>query len=314
MGLILIILGWALTLRSWRLLLVRDDRPGARRGTRPHLRGALRRTSPSPGVGPVSRPHAAMGVSTGRARVMTLAALVVALPLAGRAYETYADGHTRRTFQAPGMLVDVGGRRLHLLCIGAGPLHRAVRGPWLRRQLDQLGGRQRARRFADDGVQLRQGRDGMERSGPAHAHRPRTGARPRHAAGPGRIARAVRAGGLVGRGVDGRVFSASIRSGRRPDLSRTRQPARWSTSWSRRSSAAPVPPHRASRRLPGRRDPPVESLGITGDSDGDGGGREDSPTERARSGRSGPSCAGAPTRCASSRPRRRSGPTCPCSC
>ena len=119
-GLILIILGWALTLRSWRLLLY---------ATIVQVLVAVR-------VRTFEEPYAARHhgqewdryrdrtprwvLSTGRARVMTLAALVVALPLAGRAYETYADGHTRRTFQAPGMLVDVGGRRLHLLCIGAG--------------------------------------------------------------------------------------------------------------------------------------------------------------------------------------------------
>ena len=35
-------------------------------------------------------------------------------------YEAYADGMAAQEFPPPGMLVDIGGRRLHLLCIGEG--------------------------------------------------------------------------------------------------------------------------------------------------------------------------------------------------
>jgi hypothetical protein len=46
--------------------------------------------------------------------------VVVALPLGGLIYEAYADGMAGLEFTPPGMLVDIGGRRLHLLCIGTG--------------------------------------------------------------------------------------------------------------------------------------------------------------------------------------------------
>jgi pimeloyl-ACP methyl ester carboxylesterase len=52
--------------------------------------------------------------------VLTVAALIVAVPLAGLVFEAYEDGRTRQEFAPPGMLVDIGGRRLHLLCIGEG--------------------------------------------------------------------------------------------------------------------------------------------------------------------------------------------------
>jgi protein-S-isoprenylcysteine O-methyltransferase Ste14/pimeloyl-ACP methyl ester carboxylesterase len=119
-GLMLIILGWALTLRSGRLLLyamvvqllvavrVRTfEEPYAARHHRAEW-DVYRASTPR------------WVLATPRARVLTVAALLVVLPLAGRAYEAYADSATRRTFQAPGRLVDVGGRRLHLLCIGDG--------------------------------------------------------------------------------------------------------------------------------------------------------------------------------------------------
>jgi protein-S-isoprenylcysteine O-methyltransferase Ste14/pimeloyl-ACP methyl ester carboxylesterase len=57
---------------------------------------------------------------TRRALVTSLVALAVALPIAGLIYEALADAAGAREFPAPGMLVDVGGRRLHLLCIGEG--------------------------------------------------------------------------------------------------------------------------------------------------------------------------------------------------
>jgi protein-S-isoprenylcysteine O-methyltransferase Ste14/pimeloyl-ACP methyl ester carboxylesterase len=47
-------------------------------------------------------------------------AVLVAIPIGGLIYEAIADGLAQREFAAPGMLVDIGGRRLHLLCIGEG--------------------------------------------------------------------------------------------------------------------------------------------------------------------------------------------------
>jgi protein-S-isoprenylcysteine O-methyltransferase Ste14/pimeloyl-ACP methyl ester carboxylesterase len=57
---------------------------------------------------------------TRRALVISIAAVIVALPLAGLIFEAYMDGRTRREFPPPGMFVDVGGRQIHLLCIGEG--------------------------------------------------------------------------------------------------------------------------------------------------------------------------------------------------
>ena len=55
-----------------------------------------------------------------RAVVLFWAALIVALPIAGLIYEAYAEARAAQESPAPGTLVDVGGRRLHLLCIGEG--------------------------------------------------------------------------------------------------------------------------------------------------------------------------------------------------
>jgi protein-S-isoprenylcysteine O-methyltransferase Ste14/pimeloyl-ACP methyl ester carboxylesterase len=46
--------------------------------------------------------------------------LLALVPLAGLVYEAYADGTASLEFTPPGTLVDIGGRRLHLLCIGDG--------------------------------------------------------------------------------------------------------------------------------------------------------------------------------------------------
>lgn len=48
------------------------------------------------------------------------AVVLISLPIAGLVYEAYADGVAAQEFPPPGMLVDVGGRRLHLFCIGNG--------------------------------------------------------------------------------------------------------------------------------------------------------------------------------------------------
>jgi pimeloyl-ACP methyl ester carboxylesterase len=49
-----------------------------------------------------------------------LAGAVILVPLAGGLYEHAAEARDARRFPRPGRLVDVGGRRLHLLCIGNG--------------------------------------------------------------------------------------------------------------------------------------------------------------------------------------------------
>jgi pimeloyl-ACP methyl ester carboxylesterase len=49
-----------------------------------------------------------------------LAGAAIVLPLAGWLYERTAEARDARRFPPPGRLVDVGGRRLHLLCIGSG--------------------------------------------------------------------------------------------------------------------------------------------------------------------------------------------------
>jgi protein-S-isoprenylcysteine O-methyltransferase Ste14/pimeloyl-ACP methyl ester carboxylesterase len=53
-----------------------------------------------------------------RALVFAWAALIVLLALAGLTYEAYADAEAAREFPPPGTMVDIGGRRLHLVCIG----------------------------------------------------------------------------------------------------------------------------------------------------------------------------------------------------
>jgi len=55
-----------------------------------------------------------------RAVVIAWAAFLLALPIAGLIYEAIADGIAQREFAPPGQLVDIGGRQLHLVCIGDG--------------------------------------------------------------------------------------------------------------------------------------------------------------------------------------------------
>lgn len=55
-----------------------------------------------------------------RAVAAAWVALLVAIPIGGLIYEAIADGLAQREFQVPGLLVDIGGRRQHLLCIGEG--------------------------------------------------------------------------------------------------------------------------------------------------------------------------------------------------
>jgi protein-S-isoprenylcysteine O-methyltransferase Ste14/pimeloyl-ACP methyl ester carboxylesterase len=53
-----------------------------------------------------------------RAMLFSWVAAAVLLALAGLTYEAYADAEAAREFPPPGTMVDIGGRRLHLVCIG----------------------------------------------------------------------------------------------------------------------------------------------------------------------------------------------------
>jgi len=53
-----------------------------------------------------------------RAMVFSWVGAVVLLAVAGLMYEAYADAEAAREFPPPGTMVDIGGRRLHLVCIG----------------------------------------------------------------------------------------------------------------------------------------------------------------------------------------------------
>jgi protein-S-isoprenylcysteine O-methyltransferase Ste14/pimeloyl-ACP methyl ester carboxylesterase len=53
-----------------------------------------------------------------RAWLWSWAAVLVLVALAGLTYEAYADAQAAREFPPPGTMVDIGGRRLHLVCIG----------------------------------------------------------------------------------------------------------------------------------------------------------------------------------------------------
>jgi protein-S-isoprenylcysteine O-methyltransferase Ste14 len=55
-----------------------------------------------------------------RVLLITWLTAAAGLPLAGLLAEGIADGRARREFPPPGRLVDVGGRSLHLLCLGTG--------------------------------------------------------------------------------------------------------------------------------------------------------------------------------------------------
>lgn len=55
-----------------------------------------------------------------RASALIGSAVVVAAGIASAAYQLAADAADRRRFPAPGRLLDVGGRRIHLLAAGEG--------------------------------------------------------------------------------------------------------------------------------------------------------------------------------------------------
>jgi protein-S-isoprenylcysteine O-methyltransferase Ste14/pimeloyl-ACP methyl ester carboxylesterase len=57
---------------------------------------------------------------TRRALAVTVLLALALVAFSGLVYEAYADAGATREFPPPGMRVDVGGRRLHLICIGNG--------------------------------------------------------------------------------------------------------------------------------------------------------------------------------------------------
>lgn len=116
----LILLGWAIGFRSWRVLVyalavmaafhihvVFVEEPRLARTHREHWHRYAARTP-------------RWCFRTKRAVAWTWAAVLVAIPIAGLVYEAWADGTAMLELMPPGTLVDVGGRRLHLLCIGEG--------------------------------------------------------------------------------------------------------------------------------------------------------------------------------------------------
>jgi pimeloyl-ACP methyl ester carboxylesterase len=56
-----------------------------------------------------------------RRRLLIALGILLLLPLAGALIERRAETRDAARFPPAGMLVDIGGRRLHLLCIGQGP-------------------------------------------------------------------------------------------------------------------------------------------------------------------------------------------------
>ena len=55
-----------------------------------------------------------------RAVLAYILVLMLLLPVAGLIYEAYKDGTAAIEFPPPGVMVDIGGRRLHLVCTGEG--------------------------------------------------------------------------------------------------------------------------------------------------------------------------------------------------
>jgi pimeloyl-ACP methyl ester carboxylesterase/protein-S-isoprenylcysteine O-methyltransferase Ste14 len=116
----LILVGWTLGVQSWRLVVYTLAVVVA-----VHLRVVL---SEEPWLARTHRdqwPRYSARVPrwlfrTRRAVVGAWLAVLILVPLGGLVYEAYADGMAGLAFAPPGMLVDIGGRRLHLVCIGDG--------------------------------------------------------------------------------------------------------------------------------------------------------------------------------------------------
>src|SRR5262249_48808920 len=60
-------------------------------------------------------------VNRRRRRLLIALGVLVLLPVAGALIEWRAQTRDAARFPPAGMLVDIGGRRLHLLCMGSGP-------------------------------------------------------------------------------------------------------------------------------------------------------------------------------------------------
>ena len=116
----LVLLGWAIGFRSWGLLLYAlaimvafhlrvlfHEEPFLARRHReewPRYRARVPRWL----------------FPSRKAVVLAWVVVLVALPVGGLIYEAYADGMGALEFTPPGQLVDIGGRRLHLVCTGEG--------------------------------------------------------------------------------------------------------------------------------------------------------------------------------------------------
>jgi pimeloyl-ACP methyl ester carboxylesterase len=59
-------------------------------------------------------------MTTARRAALIVATAVIGVPLAGALYQTISVRREARRFPPPGTLIDVGGRRLHVICEGAG--------------------------------------------------------------------------------------------------------------------------------------------------------------------------------------------------
>ena len=119
-GVLLILIGWAVGFHSlWLLLYAAIVLVAFHLRIRLHEEPWLRETYHEKWTRYAS--HVPRWVFRSR-RSMALSAVmaIVLLAFGGLVYEAYADAEATREFPPPGMLVDVGGRRLHLLCIGNG--------------------------------------------------------------------------------------------------------------------------------------------------------------------------------------------------
>lgn len=90
-------------------MATRMNTPGASSRTRPPRRQALRR------------------IGTG---VLVALGLIVMLGVAGALYESAAEAADARAYPPPGQLVDVGGYRLHINCVGTGSPTVVVESGW----------------------------------------------------------------------------------------------------------------------------------------------------------------------------------------
>jgi len=117
---VLILLGWAVGFASWGLLayavliliafqlrIIRGEEPVLAETYRDSWRKYSARV-----------PRWAF--RSWRGVALSWVGLFVLLLFAGLVYEAYADASAARNYPPPGTLVDIGGRRFHLLCIGKG--------------------------------------------------------------------------------------------------------------------------------------------------------------------------------------------------